>query len=87
MKEKEVYPGFFHSTYWEQERQLPIDRTRQFMLACFDSPQPAPSLLDADKTGYTKRVYDELRVPAECGLAASGGISPCSGAPQHGRAD
>jgi alpha-beta hydrolase superfamily lysophospholipase/SAM-dependent methyltransferase len=71
IKEKEVYPGFFHSTYWEQDRQRPIDRTRQFLLACFEAPQSGSSLLDADKTGYTKRVYDEI----ECPLSA---LSPRS---------
>jgi len=71
IKEKEVYPDFFHSTYWEQDRQRPIDRTRQFLLACFEAPQPELPLRDADKTGYTKRVYDEL----ECPLSA---LSPRS---------
>jgi alpha-beta hydrolase superfamily lysophospholipase len=63
VKEKVVYPGFFHSTYWERERQQPIDRTRQFVSAAFDSPSTAPSLLDADRTGHTRRVYDRLQVP------------------------
>lgn len=67
IKAKEVYPGYFHSTYWELDRQRPIDRTRKFLLECFDTPQPTPSLLDADKTGYTKRVFDEL----DCPLAAT----------------
>ncbi len=63
VKEKVVYPDFFHSTYWEQERQRPIDRTRQFLLESFATPQPGPSLLNADTTGHTKRVYDELDCP------------------------
>lgn len=63
IKQKEVYPSFFHSTYWERDRQQPIDRTRQFLLECFEESQPVPSLLEADKTGYTKRVYDELECP------------------------
>jgi SAM-dependent methyltransferase len=63
VKDKVVYPEFYHSTYWEQNRQLPIDRTRQFILAAFDAPRAVPSLLDADKAGYTKRVYDKLQCP------------------------
>ena len=63
IKEKEAYPGFFHSTYWEKDRQRPIDRTRQFMKACFAETTAAPSLLDGDKIGYTKRVFDELICP------------------------
>ena len=62
-KDKVVYPEFYHSTYWEQNRQLAIDRTRQFIQAAFEAPASAPSLLDADKTGYTKRVYDRLQCP------------------------
>lgn len=63
VKEKEVYPDFFHSTYWERDRELPIARTKHFVLASFDGPPDAPSLLDADKSGYTKRVFDELDCP------------------------
>jgi alpha-beta hydrolase superfamily lysophospholipase/SAM-dependent methyltransferase len=63
IKAKEVYSGFYHSTYWERERQLPIDRTRQFILDRFESHRPAASLLEADNTGYTKRVFDQLDCP------------------------
>ncbi len=63
VKEKVVYPGFFHSTFWEKDRQQPIDRTRQFVVAAFDEPTTTPSLLDADRTGHTRRVYDRLQCP------------------------
>ncbi|MEX0641760.1 MAG: bifunctional alpha/beta hydrolase/class I SAM-dependent methyltransferase [Pirellulales bacterium] len=63
VKDKVVYPEFYHSTFWEQNRQLPIDRTRQFIQAAFEAPAAAASLVDADKTGYTKRVYDRLQCP------------------------
>jgi len=63
VKEKQVYPDFYHSTYWERDRQQPIDRTRQFILDSFDGPPETLPLLDADKTGYTKRVFDELDCP------------------------
>jgi alpha-beta hydrolase superfamily lysophospholipase/SAM-dependent methyltransferase len=62
-KDKVVYPDFYHSTFWEQNRQLPIDRTRQFLMAAFEKPAETPSLLDADKSGYTRRVYDRLQCP------------------------
>lgn len=62
-KAKEVYPDFFHSTYWEKERQRPIDRTREFIARCFSELLALPRLLDADRTGYTRRVYDELQCP------------------------
>ena len=63
IKEKVIYPDFFHSTYWEKERQRPIDRTRQFISSCFETPPAPQPLLEADKTGYTKRVFDELQCP------------------------
>jgi alpha-beta hydrolase superfamily lysophospholipase/SAM-dependent methyltransferase len=62
-KDKVIYPEFFHSTYWEQDRQQAIDRTRQFLLSCFDSPPEVASLIDADRGGYTRRVYDWLQCP------------------------
>ncbi|HEY3394747.1 MAG TPA: bifunctional alpha/beta hydrolase/class I SAM-dependent methyltransferase, partial [Lacipirellulaceae bacterium] len=63
IKEKEIYPEFFHSTYWETQRQRPIDRTREFLLSNFETtPAPVP-LLEADKSGYTKRVFDQLECP------------------------
>jgi SAM-dependent methyltransferase len=62
-KEKVIYPEFFHSTYWEKKRQQAIDRTRQFILSAFEAPAAAVSMLEADKTGYTRRVFDELDCP------------------------
>lgn len=67
VKEKVVYPSFYHSTFWEKDRQEPIDRTRKFITEAFDSPTPAPSLLDADREGFTKRRYDRLQCPLRVG--------------------
>jgi alpha-beta hydrolase superfamily lysophospholipase len=63
VKEKEVYPDFYHSTYWEKARQLPISRTRHFIRTKFDAPPADPGLIDADVLGYTKRAYDWLQCP------------------------
>jgi hypothetical protein len=63
LKEKVIYPEFFHSTYWEKDRQQVIDRTRQFLLSCFENAPAPVSLLDGDRTGYTRRVYDALQCP------------------------
>ena len=38
VKDKVVYPNFYHSTFWEKDRQQPIERTRQFVLSSFDRP-------------------------------------------------
>src|SRR6185295_8184178 len=32
IREWEMYPAFFHSTFWERDRELPIGRARQFIL-------------------------------------------------------
>lgn len=63
VKEWVFYPGFFHSTFWEKDRALPIGRTRQFLLEQFDAPFGPLSLIHADRTGYTKDVYDQLSMP------------------------
>ena len=49
VKELEVYPDFYHSTFWERDRKLPIARTREFLQRQFESPAEPPSLLDADQ--------------------------------------
>jgi alpha-beta hydrolase superfamily lysophospholipase len=75
IKEKEVYPSFYHSTFWEQDREVPIKRTREFIREAFSEPAVTTNLLDADKFGYTKRVYDRLQCPLphfspkRCGFA------------------
>ena len=63
VKEKEVYAGFYHSTFWEKDRDRPITRTHAFITRAFEQPEPAPSLLQADRSGYSKQVYDDLQRP------------------------
>ncbi|QDT49416.1 Phospholipase YtpA [Symmachiella dynata] len=63
VKEREEYPSFYHSTFWEKERDLPIARTREFIERQFEDPAPAASLLEADKSGYSKSICDELERP------------------------
>ncbi len=36
IKEREIYPSFFHSTFWEKDRDLPIARTREFLCRQFE---------------------------------------------------
>ena len=67
VKEKIAYPSFYHSTFWEKDRQQPIEQTRQFLLAAFDTPGAVPSLLDADRTGPTRRKFDRLQCPLRVG--------------------
>lgn len=62
-KEFERYNGFYHSVLQERERDRPIARIRDFLERAFDEPAETPSLLDADKHGYTRRAADVLRRP------------------------
>jgi alpha-beta hydrolase superfamily lysophospholipase len=67
VKEKVVYPHFYHSTFWEKDREQPIERTREFVQAAFDAAEAPPSLLDADRNGPTRRKYDRLQCPLRVG--------------------
>ncbi len=60
-KEMYTYPGFFHGIFFEKDRIKPLTKAREFILACFEEDVQFPSLLDADKRGYTKEEYDRLR--------------------------
>jgi len=63
IKEKEFYPSFYHSTFWEKDRHLPIARTRAFIERGFASAPEFPSLLGADQSGHSKALFDNLRRP------------------------
>lgn len=63
VKEMEVYPGFFHSTFWEKDRDKPIARTRQFIMDAFADGTNQVSLTGADQTGHAKEVFDRLQKP------------------------
>jgi ubiquinone/menaquinone biosynthesis C-methylase UbiE len=62
-KEMVVYPGFYHAIFQEKERNLPIAKVREFVLQVLDHPSRQPSLLHADKEGFTKQEYDRLSQP------------------------
>jgi Putative methyltransferase len=58
-----VLPGFYHDTLGELGRAVAIRHARRFLLARFDAPLERPSLLDADRTGYTRDEADRLASP------------------------
>ena len=60
-KEMEVYPGFYHAIFHETERDRPIGRVRDFVRSLDGARRP--SLLDADRQGYTRDEYDRLARP------------------------
>jgi alpha-beta hydrolase superfamily lysophospholipase len=63
IKERHILPGFFHDTLGEKDRKLAIDKVRAFIHARFAEPLNRPSLLDADKFGYTRDEADALASP------------------------
>lgn len=57
-----LLPGFHHAVFHEKDRHLVTDQIRQFVLRQFAAvPKPVPSLLCADRVGYTKEEYDSLQ--------------------------
>ncbi len=72
IKERHVLPGFFHDTLGERDRALALAKAREFILARFAAPLHRPSLLDADRMGYTRDEADALASPlplaSPCGL-------------------
>ncbi len=63
VKELHVLPGFYHDTLGEKDRAAAIARVREFLVKQFAHPPMNDSLLDADKSGYTKEEYDLLLRP------------------------
>lgn len=63
VKEQIVYPGFRHSLFQERHRALPIEETRAFLQRAFADESGAPSLREADTSGYTKAEFDRLSAP------------------------
>jgi alpha-beta hydrolase superfamily lysophospholipase len=64
-REKEIhtFAGFFHDTFGEKDRHLPIGKAREFILQYFGRPPVAESQLNADKKGFTYEEYEALRRP------------------------
>jgi alpha-beta hydrolase superfamily lysophospholipase len=63
VKEMEVYPATFHAIFQEKHRQQIIDRARKFILDRFNETPSPRSLINADKSGYTKAEFDRLSGP------------------------
>lgn len=62
VKERHVLPGFYHDTLGERDRALAIGKAREFILRMFAAPWARPSLLEADRHGYT---HDEAAALAQ----------------------
>jgi alpha-beta hydrolase superfamily lysophospholipase len=61
---KEYYemPNFYHDVFGEKDRAIALEKIKRFILSC-DEPT-FPSLLDADKAGFTKTESDRLSLSA-----------------------
>jgi SAM-dependent methyltransferase len=56
----EVLPGFSHALFHEKDRRVVVEKVRGFLRERFAQPAATPSLLDADRRGYTRDEYDRL---------------------------
>src|SRR5262249_35353528 len=56
-----IFPNAYHAIFHETNRREVLDLVRDFVRDCFMKPRTAPSLLDADKSGYTSREYKRLK--------------------------
>ena len=62
-KEMHILPGFFHDTLGERDRAHALSRIRRFVLKAFEQSLQRPSLLDADRLGWSCAEAEELAAP------------------------
>ena len=81
-KRMHVISNAYHAIFHEKERKRIVDLVREFTADCFARPAAIPSLLDADKSGYTWREYERVKnngsikfAIARAGLKAAGRFS------------
>src|SRR5215475_7752962 len=60
-KRLEIFPDAYHAIFHETNRRDVIALVREFVRDCFARAATAPSLLDADKSGYTAHEHECLR--------------------------
>ncbi|MFO1161390.1 MAG: bifunctional alpha/beta hydrolase/class I SAM-dependent methyltransferase [Reyranellaceae bacterium] len=63
VKERHVFPHFFHDTLGESGREDAVGHARRFILERFDGPIDRPDLLDAHRYGHTRDEADRLASP------------------------
>ena len=81
-KRFEIFPDAYHAIFHETDRRDVIGIVREFVRDCFAKPAAAPSLLDADRTGYTAHEHECLKnngsgrfAVARAGLKVAGRLS------------
>jgi alpha-beta hydrolase superfamily lysophospholipase/SAM-dependent methyltransferase len=61
IKSMEVLPGFSHAIFHEKDREQVVAKIRAFVMERFQEGRQQPSLVAADRCGYTRSEYDRLR--------------------------
>lgn len=74
IKKMEILTGFYHAVFHEKDRHQAVAQVRAFMQERFQRPAERPSLVDADKHGYTKDEYDRLSRPGSVRFAVVRGL-------------
>src|SRR5215472_3561433 len=81
-KRFEIFPDAYHAIFHETNRRDVIGIVREFVRDCFAKPPTTPSLLDADKSGYTAHEHECLKsngsgsfAVARAGLKVAGRLS------------
>ena len=62
VKRMHVFPAAYHAIFHERERAQVVERAREFIVERFTEKRVAPSLLNADKFGYTWEEYERLKL-------------------------
>ena len=63
VKERHVYPGFFHSIFAERKREFPMAAVRRFVAEAFAAEPERGQFADADRAGPFRAEYDALSAP------------------------
>jgi alpha-beta hydrolase superfamily lysophospholipase len=63
IKERHVLPGFYHDTLGEKDRHQALEKIREFIRGLFAAPPEVPSLLQADRRGFTRDEEARLSAP------------------------
>lgn len=63
VKEMVVFDEMYHAVFHETGREKLVARIRTFIDERFARNEAAPSLLEADRSGYTKSEFDRLQQP------------------------
>ncbi len=62
VKRMDVFPAAYHAIFHERERVEVAARVREFVRERFAEPLVFPSLLDADRRGYTWEEHERLKL-------------------------